>query len=69
MACKDCTKPLESIKSEKGVPTPQNQSQVHHDPAIEDGGGKHGRAIVLCPECHKNLLCEREFRFSGEVIQ
>jgi hypothetical protein len=32
MACKDCAKPLESIKSEKGVPTPANhQAQVHHD--------------------------------------
>jgi RHS repeat-associated protein len=53
MACTDCKKqPLESIKSEKGVPTPDNQAQVHHDPAIKDGGGQHSKPQVLCPACH-----------------
>src|SRR5690606_37299991 len=53
MACTDCKKPLENIKSEKGVPTPDNQAQVHHDPAIKDGGGKDSTPIVVCPDCHK----------------
>jgi uncharacterized protein RhaS with RHS repeats len=53
MACKDCDKPLENIANEKGVPTPPNQAQVHHDPAIVEGGGQHSTPVVLCPECHK----------------
>jgi len=52
MACADCGKPLENIKNEKGVSTPSNQAQVHHDPAIKDGGGRHSEAVVLCPTCH-----------------
>jgi len=53
MACTDCGKPLESIRSEKGVPTPGNQAQVHHDPAIKNGGGRDSKAVVLCPPCHR----------------
>lgn len=53
MACTDCKKPLENIKSEKGVPTPSNQAQVHHDPPISQGGGRDSKAEVLCPECHR----------------
>jgi RHS repeat-associated protein len=53
MACTDCKKPLENIKSEKGVPTPSNQAQVHHDPPINRGGGRDSKAEVLCPECHR----------------
>ena len=52
MACDDCGKSVENIKSEKGVPTPKNQAQVHHEPAIKDGGGRDCKAVVLCPECH-----------------
>lgn len=54
MACADCKKPVENIKSEKGVPTPENQAQVHHDPPISQGGGRDSKASVLCPECHRN---------------
>ncbi|MFT7723422.1 MAG: hypothetical protein QM788_11405 [Roseateles sp.] len=53
MKCTDCGKAVESIKSEKGVPTPSNQAQVHHDPAIKDGGGQHSTPVVVCPDCHK----------------
>ena len=53
MACADCAKQVENVASKKGVPTPDNQAQIHHDPAIKDGGGKDSKAIVLCPNCHK----------------
>ena len=53
MKCTDCGKAVESIKSEKGVPTPSNQAQVHHDPAIQNGGGQHSTPVVVCPDCHK----------------
>ena len=52
VSCTDCRKDLKSVKSEKGVPTPKNQAQVHHDPAIKNGGGKDSKPVVLCPECH-----------------
>ena len=52
--CTDCGKAVESIKSEKGVTTPKNQAQVHHDPAIKDGGGQHSKPVVVCPDCHKD---------------
>jgi RHS repeat-associated protein len=54
MRCTDCNRELENVKSEKGVPTPDNQAQVHHDPPLKDGGSKKdSKAIVLCPKCHK----------------
>ncbi|MGH8176948.1 MAG: RHS repeat-associated core domain-containing protein [Steroidobacter sp.] len=53
MACDDCGRGVENVASQKGVPTPDNQAQVHHDPAIKDGGGRDSEAVVLCPECHK----------------
>jgi RHS repeat-associated protein len=53
MACKDCSKELENIASAKGVPTPSNQAQVHHDPAIVNGGTRElSEGVVLCPSCH-----------------
>ena len=52
MKCDDCAKPVRSVGNEKGVKTPSDQAQVHHDPAIKDGGGKHSEGKVLCPECH-----------------
>lgn len=55
MTCEGCGRnDLANIKSEKGVPTPANQAQIHHDPAIQDGGGRGSKAEVLCPECHKD---------------
>ena len=54
MACVDCAKPLQSIRSEKGVPTPANQAQVHHNPPIFKGGTRDSsKAEVLCPACHQ----------------
>ena len=54
MGCTDCGKPLENIANTKGVKTPDNQAQVHHDPAIKDGGTKaDSQPVVLCPDCHK----------------
>jgi RHS repeat-associated protein len=53
MACEKCGKPVENIPSKKGVPTPDNQAHVHHDPPIVEGGGRHSKPVVLCPPCHK----------------
>lgn len=52
MKCNDCAKPVKNVASEKGVSTPPNQAQVHHDPPIVEGGGRHSKPVVLCPECH-----------------
>ena len=52
MQCADCGRALENVASRKGVATPKNQAQVHHDPPIKDGGGRHSEAVVLCPTCH-----------------
>ena len=54
MKCEDCGRPLENIGSQKGIPTPPNQAQVHHNPPIHQGGGRDSRAEVLCPGCHKD---------------
>jgi len=54
MKCTDCKRPVQNIKNEKGVPTPDNQAQVHHDPPINQGGGRESKALVLCPPCHKD---------------
>ena len=51
MACTDCAKPLQSIGNQKGVPTPANQAQVHHDPAISTGARETSKPVVLCPGC------------------
>ncbi|HRK47242.1 MAG TPA: polymorphic toxin-type HINT domain-containing protein [Nocardioides sp.] len=53
MACEDCGRGLRSVKSEKGVPTPSDQAQVHHDPPIHAGGGRDSTPVVLCAECHQ----------------
>lgn len=54
MACTDCGRSLESIGSKSGVPTPANQAQVHHEPAISKGGTRAtSEKVVVCPECHK----------------
>ena len=52
MSCTDCKRELQSVRSEKGVSTPGNQAQVHHDPPISQGGGRDSKPVVLCPECH-----------------
>jgi pyocin large subunit-like protein len=55
MTCTDCAKPLQSIANQKGVPTPANQAQVHHDPPISKGGTRESsKAVVLCPACHQD---------------
>jgi Protein of unknown function (DUF1557). len=54
MTCERCGRnDLANIKSEKGVSTPSNQAQVHHNPAIQRGGGRNSKPEVVCPECHK----------------
>ncbi|MDQ1835504.1 RHS repeat-associated core domain-containing protein [Massilia sp. CCM 9029] len=54
MACTDCGKGVKSIANEKGVPTPPNQVQVHHDPAIHKGGTREtSQPVILCPSCHQ----------------
>ncbi len=53
MACTDCGLPVVTYTSQKGVPTPVNGVQIHHDPAIHKGGTRAtSTPIVLCPECH-----------------
>ncbi len=52
MACADCRREVQSVRSEKGVPTPANQAQIHHDPPINHGGGRNSTPVVVCPECH-----------------
>jgi RHS repeat-associated protein len=54
MRCEKCGNEIYSVGSKKGVPTPNNQAQVHHDPAISEGGGRNSKARVLCPPCHKD---------------
>jgi RHS repeat-associated protein len=54
MTCEGCAKPVESIQNKKGVPTPDNQAQIHHTKAIKDGGTEETPGQVLCPQCHKN---------------
>jgi len=52
MKCKDCDKDVHNRQSKKGEGTPDDQAQVHHDPAIKDGGGRDSKGVVLCPPCH-----------------
>ncbi len=52
LTCTDCGKPVERVANQKGTPTPPNQAQVHHDPPIHQGGGRHSVPVLLCPECH-----------------
>lgn len=52
MKCNDCAKPVEGLPSEKGVLTPSNQAQVHHETPIVSGGTKNSDGVVLCPDCH-----------------
>lgn len=56
LTCEGCARSdLESgVPSQRGVPTPPNQAQIHHDPPIHQGGGRDSSARVLCPSCHKN---------------
>ncbi|MBV6860060.1 wall-associated protein, partial [Xanthomonas campestris pv. zingibericola] len=54
MRCDDCGREVRNVASEKGVPTPPDQAQVHHDPPIKDGGGRHSDGKVVCPECHQD---------------
>jgi hypothetical protein len=55
MKCADCGTEVKNIKNEKGIPTPPNQAQVHHDPPISSGGTRNAsKPVLLCPECHAN---------------
>jgi RHS repeat-associated protein len=54
MRCEDCKEEVRNIGSQKGVPTPNNQAQVHHDPAISNGGGTDSTPVILCPPCHRD---------------
>ena len=52
MNCTDCGGELQNVRSQKATPTPANQAQVHHDPPIHQGGGRHSKPAILCPKCH-----------------
>jgi len=54
MKCDDCGKDVNNVPNQKGVPTPPDQAQVHHDPPIHQGGGRDSDGKVLCPTCHGN---------------
>lgn len=52
--CAGCGTPVQRVKSQKGVPTPENAGQVHHDPPIEAGGTRETSVPVLfCAPCHR----------------
>jgi RHS repeat-associated protein len=56
MRCENpnCRRPLRNVKNKKGKKTPADQAQVHHDPAIVNGGTRAtSTPKVLCPECHR----------------
>lgn len=44
---------VSGVGSQRGVRTPENQAQIHHDPPINQGGGRESKAEVLCPKCHR----------------
>jgi len=53
-ACDGCGKPVRKAASEKGVPTPGDQLQRHHDPPLSTGASKNpNTAKVFCPDCHR----------------
>lgn len=54
MSCTDCKKPLRNVQNKPGVPTPDDQAQVHHDTPIKNGGGRDSKPVVVCPQCHNN---------------
>jgi len=52
--CADCGRETESIQNKRGVPTPANQRQRHHDPPKSQGGTRDSeKNVLLCPGCHK----------------
>ncbi len=52
MNCEDCGRSVDNVASQKGVKTPDNQAQIHHEPPIHQGGGRDSKGVVLCPPCH-----------------
>lgn len=56
LTCEKCGRNdlVSGIGSQRGVPTPANQAQIHHDPPISQGGGRDSKARVLCPKCHQD---------------
>jgi RHS repeat-associated protein len=52
--CADCGRDTMPVQNKKGVPTPSDQRQRHHDKPKKDGGTRDVRnGVPLCPECHK----------------
>ncbi len=50
--CEKCGGDVQRVGNQKGQSPPGDQLQVHHDPAIKDGGGKNSKAVVVCRDCH-----------------
>jgi RHS repeat-associated protein len=64
--CVDCGRPTRPVKSERGVPTPEDQRQRHHEkPKSQGGSGTPDNGVVVCPACHK----ERHVKLRGENLQ
>jgi len=53
--CEKCGQEVVRTQNKTGETPPNNQLQVHHDPAIKDGGGKNSKPVVVCRHCHQNI--------------
>jgi hypothetical protein len=53
--CERCGQDIQRTQNKKGETPPKNQLQVHHDPAIKNGGGRHSKREVVCRECHQEI--------------
>ena len=53
--CEKCGGDVQRVGNQKGQSPPGDQLQVHHDPAIKDGGGKDSTPVVVCRDCHVGI--------------
>ncbi|HEV2963934.1 MAG TPA: RHS repeat-associated core domain-containing protein, partial [Candidatus Angelobacter sp.] len=53
--CEKCGQEVVRTQNKAGETPPKNQLQVHHEPAIKDGGGKNSKPVVACRECHQKI--------------
>jgi RHS repeat-associated protein len=53
--CEKCGGDVQRVGNQKGQSPPGDQLQVHHDPAIKDGGGKDSKPVVVCRDCHVDI--------------
>lgn len=53
--CEKCGGDVQRVGNQKGQAPPGDQLQVHHDPAIKDGGGANSKPVVVCRDCHVEI--------------